>query len=230
MDIQILHMIEGAKRAVGLAVIIDVFRAFTVEPWLISRNAQRIIPVGKIEQALEYKKQLPQVILCGERNGIMVEGFDYGNSPSQFERADLTGKTVIHTTSAGTQGIANAVNADEIITGSFVNALAISKYIKQRNASQVSLVCMGWNATTPTEEDTLCAQYIKSLLEDDPMPDIDEQLQQLRYTSGAKFFDPAQQNVFPQRDFELCIQRDRFDLVLRVAKNGETVYMQRIDI
>lgn len=231
MDIQILHMIEGAKRAVGLTVIIDVFRAFTVEPWLISRNAQCIIPVGKIEPALEYKKQLPQVILCGERNGIMVDGFDYGNSPSQFEHADLTGKTVIHTTSAGTQGIANARNADEIITGSFVNALAISKYIQKRGAARVSLVCMGLNATEPTDEDTLCAQYIKSLLEGKPIADIDLQLQQLRYTSGAKFFDPAQQNVFPQRDFELCVQRDCFDFVLRVTKNGHApAYMERIDI
>lgn len=230
MDIQILHLAEGAKRAMGLTVIIDVFRAFTVEPWLMSRNAQRILPVGKVEQAFAYKKQLPQAVLCGERNGIMVEGFDYGNSPSQFEQADLTGKTVIHTTSAGTQGIANAVNADEIITGSFVNALAISKYIKQRNAAKVSLVCMGWNATTPTEEDTLCGEYIKCLLEGNPMPDIDMRLQQLRYTSGAKFFDPAQQSVFPQRDFELCIQRDRFDFVLRVAKDVETNYIQRIDI
>lgn len=230
MDVKILHLAEGAKRAIGLTVIIDVFRAFTVEPWLISRNAQHILPVGKVEQAFAYQKQFPQAILCGERNGIMVDGFDYGNSPSQFENADLTGKTVIHTTSAGTQGIANAVNAEEIITGSFVNALAISKYIKQRNASQVSLVCMGWNAAAPTEEDTLCAQYIKSLLKDDPMPDIDAQLQQLRYTSGAKFFDPGQQGVFPQRDFELCIQRDRFDFVLRVAKNEEPPYIQRIDI
>ena len=230
MDIQILHLAEGATRAVGLTVIIDVFRAFTVEPWLMSRNAQCILPVGEVAQAFACKKHFPQAILCGERNGIMVEGFDYGNSPSQFEHTDLTGKTVIHTTSAGTQGIVNAVNASEILTGSFVNALAISKYIKQRNAAKVSLVCMGWNAAEPTEEDTLCAQYIKSLLEDNPMPDIDIQLQQLRYTSGAKFFDPAQQNVFPQRDFELCIQRDRFNFVLRVIKNGQMDYIQRIDI
>ena len=89
MDIQILHLAEGAKRAVGLTVIIDVFRAFTVEPWLMSRNAQCILPVGEVAQAFACKKQFPQAILCGERNGIMVEGFDYGNSPSQFEHTDL---------------------------------------------------------------------------------------------------------------------------------------------
>ena len=111
MNIQILHMVEGAKAAKGLTVIIDVFRAFTVETYLMRNNAHRIYPVGDIETAFACKKADPEnTLLCGERKGIMVEGFDFGNSPSQLEHVDLTGKTVVHTTSAGTQGIANAKN------------------------------------------------------------------------------------------------------------------------
>ena len=100
MNIQILHMVEGAKAARGLTVIIDVFRAFTVETYLMRNNAHRIYPVGDTATAFACKAADPEnTLLCGERNGIMVEGFDFGNSPSQLEHVDLTGKTVVHTTS-----------------------------------------------------------------------------------------------------------------------------------
>ena len=122
-------MIEGAKQATGVAVIIDVFRAFSVEAYLMNSNVKKIIPVGDMQIAYDYKKNNPGVILVGERHGKILPGFDFGNSPSQLEGADLTGKTVIHTTSAGTQGIANAKNADVILTGSLVNAKAVAKYI-----------------------------------------------------------------------------------------------------
>ena len=70
-----------------------------------------------------------------------------GNSPTEIIKADLTGKTVIQTTTAGTQGLINAVNADVVLTGSLVNAGAIVKYIKSLNPDHVSLVAMGYRAT-----------------------------------------------------------------------------------
>lgn len=220
MEIEILHLIEGARAARGTAVIIDVFRAFTVEAWLAQQGAAHIIPVGDKQIAYDYKQAHPDAVLVGERLGKILPGFDYGNSPSQLEHADLTGKTVIHTTSAGTQGIANAVHADEILTGSLVNARAIADYLKRNRVERVSLVCMGLNAQRPIEEDTLCAQYIKSLLEDCPL-DLGPGIENLKVTSGEKFFDPAQQAVFPERDFWLSTQVDRFDFVLRLKRNPD---------
>ena len=232
MDIQILHLVEGAKAARGIAVIIDVFRAFTVETYLMRNNAAKIIPVGSVGTAFAYQKEHPGTLLCGERDGIMIEGFDFGNSPSQLEHQDLTGKTVVHTTSAGTQGIANAVHADEILTGSLVNASAIAEYIRRKNPGQVSLVCMGLGCERPIEEDTLCAEYIKSLLEGNPLADIRQRMADLKNTSGAKFFDPAQQKVFPQRDFELCVQLDTVPFVLRLNRDGKSGLgcMERVDV
>ena len=133
MNIKILHMVEGAKEATGVAVIIDVFRAFTVEAYLMNNGADRIIPVGDMQMAYNYKKSKPDAILVGERHGKILPGFDYGNSPSQLENVNLKSKTIVHTTSAGTQGIANAKNADVILTGSLVNARAIAEYIKSNN-------------------------------------------------------------------------------------------------
>lgn len=232
MNIQLLHLVEGAKAAKGLTVIIDVFRAFTVETYLMQNNAERIIPVGDVQVAFDYKKEHPDCILCGERKGIIIPGFDYGNSPSQVENVDFTGKTVVHTTSAGTQGIANASGADEIIAGSLVAAKAIAEYIKYRNPENVSLVCMGLSGDTETEEDNLAGEYIKSLVEGTTLPDLEARLERLKYTDGAKFFDPAQQNVFPQRDFELSTRLDVFPFVLRLKKdeNGGLSYMERINV
>ena len=231
MNIQILHLVEGARAATGLTVVIDVFRAFTVETYLMRNNAKRIYPVGDVETAFAYKKAHPQdTYLCGERKGIMVEGFDFGNSPSQLEHVDLTGKTVVHTTSAGTQGIANAKNADEIITGSLVNAAAIIAYIRKKNPETVSLVCMGLNSLCETEEDTLCAEYIKAELEGTPLPHLQERLADLRNTSGAKFFDESRPE-FPERDFYLSTALNTCNFVLRLVKNPDGLdYVERIDV
>ncbi len=126
MKIEILQLIDGAKKARGLTVVIDVFRAMTVEAFLMSRGVEKLLPVGDVQVAWDYKASHPDALLCGERGGAIIEGFNFGNSPSAVENLDFTGKTVVHTTSAGTQGIANATGADEILGGSLVAAKAIA--------------------------------------------------------------------------------------------------------
>jgi len=231
MNIKILHMIEGAKEATGIAVIIDVFRAFTVEAYLMNNGANRIIPVADVRIAYDYKEKNPDSILIGERHGKILPGFDYGNSPSQIENTYFDNKVLVHTTSAGTQGIANAKNAKEILTGSLVNAKAIAEYIKKNNYQDVSLVCMGLEAVSQTEEDNLCAYYIKSLLEDKDI-DITNEIQKLKVTSGAKFFDKAQQEVFPEKDFYLSTEINKFNFVLKLVEDKITGlnYMEKIEL
>lgn len=232
MQIEILHLVDGARQAKGLTVIIDVFRAFTVETYLMRNNAAKIIPVGDVQAAWAYKAKHPDTILCGERGGAIIDGFDYGNSPSQIENVDFTGKTVVHTTSAGTQGIANAINAQQIIAGNLVAAKAIAGYIRQIDPECVSLVCMGLSGVRNTDEDELAALYIKSLLENAPLQDMQARIEGLKHTDGSKFFDPAKQHIYPCRDFELSTQVDTCPFILRLEKdpNAELPYMKRIDI
>lgn len=232
MKINILHLIEGAKAAKGLTVIIDVFRAFTMETYIARNHAARIIPVGDVQVALDYKKAHPDAVLCGERKGIKIDGFDHGNSPTQIENTDFSGKTVVHTTSAGTQGIVNATGADEIIAGNLVAAKAIADYIKYTNPEYVSLVCMGVWGMKQSDEDTLCGEYIKSLVEGKPLKDLEERIEKLKYTNGAQFFKPDLQHIFPERDFELCTRVNSFPFILRLKQdeNGGLAYMERIDI
>jgi 2-phosphosulfolactate phosphatase len=220
MDIQILQLIEGAEKARGLAVIIDVFRAFTVECYAYANNASDIITVGALEEAYRIKKGNPDYILMGERQGRIQAGFDFGNSPAAIENVDFTGKTLIHTTSAGTQGIANALNADEIITGSFVNAKAISRYILAKEPEILSLVCMGAAGIEESEEDTFCALYIKSLINNTHF-DLAKAKEILKHGSGSRFFDPANSDWSPERDFHLSMNFNMFDFVLKAEKSTD---------
>ncbi len=133
------------------------------------------------------------------------------------------------TTSSGTQGITNAKGASEIITGSFVNAGAIVKYIQQQNPEEVSLVCMGYACLYPTDEDTFCAQYIKNELTREKT-DFDEMINKLRTGAGARFFEPEKQNWSPSADFDLCLDLDRFDFILKVQEENGVSVLKKVTV
>ncbi|MFO7655802.1 MAG: 2-phosphosulfolactate phosphatase, partial [Bacteroidales bacterium] len=218
--IEILQLIEGARQAMGLTVIIDVFRAFSLACYIFDQGAEKIIPVGDIDMAYRLKENNPGYLLAGERNNRKMPGFDFGNSPFQVRNYDFSGKTVVHTTSAGTQGIVNAVNADEILTGSFVNADAIVRYISNKKPDCVSLVCMGYSANYPTEEDTFCAEYIRNALRGQE-PDFEQMVQIIKNSSGKRFFLDDMQEHCPSEDFYMCLDLNRFDFVIKTAKSSD---------
>lgn len=228
-EIEILYYIEGAKKAKGLTVIIDVFRAFSLECYLYEMGVKGIRPVEGIDEAFSLSSIVNDSVLIGERRGKKIEGFAYGNSPSTVELSGVKNKIIIHTTSAGTQGIANALEATEIITGSLVNAKAVAEYILEKNPPKVSLVCMGNNGVSPAPEDELCAFYIRSLLRGKEMEDLDDKIQNLRFHGGEHFFDETTQDVFPKEDFALCIKRDQFPFIIKVEKDELGFYTKRIN-
>lgn len=222
-------LIEGAKKAEGLTVLIDVFRAFTTVAYVMNNHAERIIPVSELEKAFNLKKENPDYILMGERKGIKVEGFDYGNSPYEIKNIDFTGKTVIMTTSAGTQGIINAKNADEIILGNFVNIQSIIEYIKKVNPVVVTLVALGTSGTEIRDEDELCAKYIKQKLEGEN-PDFNEiKLHLKEYESAIKFFD-VEKPEFPEGDFNCAMDIDKFKFVLKVIEKDNELSIVKKDL
>lgn len=229
MDVQILQLLDGAKEARGLTVIIDVFRAFSTACYAYWKDAAKIIPVGNIEKAYQLKQDNPEYILMGERDERKPTGFDFGNSPSLLSTANLEGKTIVHTTSSGTQGIESALRADEIITGSFVNAAAITQYIRSQNPETISLVSMGYACEYPTDEDTLCAEYIKNELQG-LENDFGRMKKIIRKGSGKRFFEPANQEWAPSSDFDLCLQRNIFDFVLKIENDGSSNYLQKIKV
>lgn len=229
MIVEILEFTEGAKRARGIAVIIDVFRAFSVACYAFDAGAARVITTASVEQALKLKEKYRNSILAGERKEKKVEGFDIGNSPTEVLKTNVVGKTFIHTTSAGTQGLANAVNADMVLTGSFVNAGAVASFIKDQNPQHVSLVAMGYRANVSADEDLLCATMIKAHLTGDE-PVSDQRVKDLMNSSGKRFFVPENSGFSPPTDFFLCTMTDRFGFVLRaMSRNDGSIELLRID-
>jgi 2-phosphosulfolactate phosphatase len=228
-DVQILQLLEGAQNAKGFTVIIDVFRAFSTACYAIGKGAVKIIPVGNIEEAYQIKQDHRDFILVGERNEMKPHGFDFGNSPTHLMEANLRGKTLVHTTSSGTRGIVAAMHVPEIITGSFVNAGAIVRYIRHRQPEFVSLVCMGYACEFATDEDTLCAEYIRNELKGLPN-DFNQMKDIIRKGSGRRFFDPDKQAWAPRSDFDLCLQPNVFNFVLKVVQGDPYPFLQKIPV
>jgi 2-phosphosulfolactate phosphatase len=217
MKIDIFEFTEGAKKAKGVTVIIDVFRAFSVACYAFESGAARLIAVGEVEDAFNLKKKYKKSVLVGERNEKKIEGFDFGNSPTEILKADLEGVTVIHTTSAGTKGLVNANNSSLLLTGSFVNAGAVVKYIRSVNPEIVSLVAMGHRALVSAEEDLLCAKLIEDRLKGRES-NYEEKIIALRSSSGKRFFDRDNLEFSPPTDFFLCTMTDRFNFVVKGEK------------
>lgn len=230
MQIDILEFVEGAKQARGLAVIIDVFRAFSVECYAYAGDASNIIATGSVDKAFELKEKYKNSFLAGERDERRVKGFDLGNSPTEVITSRIGGKTLIHTTSAGTNGLVNAVNCHTVLGGCLVNASATAKYIAQIRPDYVSLVAMGYKATESAEEDILCAEYIRSLLKGENI-NFDSRIAGLRNSSGKRFFNPENEDFSPPSDYFLCTMTNRFGFALKAERRPEgNLDMRRIDI
>jgi 2-phosphosulfolactate phosphatase len=228
MRIHIADFVVGARAARGIAVVIDVFRAFSLAAHAMARGAARIVPVADVDEARALKRLHPDWLLVGERHARRLPGFDCGNSPTDLEAFDVRGRTLIHTTHAGTQGLVNATRASETLTGSLVNAAAIVRYIQARAPEEVTLVRMGHEARERCDEDDLCAELLAARLRGEPF-DVGGIRERLRQASSArKFFDPAC-DWAPERDFELCTEVDAFDFVLRLDRQAEPPSLERVD-
>lgn len=230
MDIEILEFTEGAKKARGITVIIDVFRAFSVECYAIDAGASRIIATDSTDEAFRLKKKYTNSLLAGERDEKKISGFNFGNSPTEIIKADLSGKTLIHTTTAGTNGLINAINADLVLTGSIVNAKAVATFIKTLNPPHVSLVAMGYRASVSAEEDLLCAEIISDILNDKSF-DYEKKISDLRESSGKRFFIADNIDFSPPTDFFLCTILNKFNFVLKGERRFDgNIDLMRIDL
>jgi len=226
MKIRIESLLEGARRAKGTVVIVDVFRAFTTAAVALAHGANRIIMVAEIDEALRLRDEGIGEICVGEVNGIRPEGFDFGNSPHEMMQASLKGKVVIQSTRAGTTGVAAATGAEMVYAGSFVVAQATAEAIRRANPAGVTIVAMGWNARVRTDEDELCALYLRNLMQG-RRPDP-EALRKLVLASGeaAKFGDPKQPH-FHREDLEIAVEIDKYDFAIRVIKEDGFLVARR---
>jgi len=226
MEIVVDSLLEGARRARGTVVIVDVFRAFTTAAVAFSRGASQIIMVAEPPEALTLREKGLGDLCVGEVDGIRPEGFDFGNSPFEMSQADLEGKTIIQSTRAGTVGLTAATGASTIYAASLVVAKATAQAILRDDPPVVTIVAMGHNARVRTDEDELCALYLRNLLQGRE-PDTDA-LQTLLRASGevGKFYDPAQPH-FHREDCEWAMKVNQFDFAIRITKEDGMLVARR---
>ena len=165
MKIVIDSLITGAAKAEGAVVIIDVFRAFTTAALAISRGAKKIYMVSDIDDARVLNHKVGADYCVGEVDGKKPVGFDFGNSPYEISQIELKNKSLILSTRAGVVGVNSVKSSDVIMGASLVNAASTCQWLQRQSFEKVTIVAMGWAGMVRTDEDEICAMYIRNLLE-----------------------------------------------------------------
>lgn len=216
----------------GVAVILDILRASTTIVHALANGAKCVIPTLTVEDALSTAggfAHRADYLLGGEREGVLIDGFDHDNNPFAYTREVVQDKTIIFTTTNGTKALLRAAGADRVLIGSFVNLQAIVDVLAE-DKRPVHLVCAGTRGKITTE-DCLCAgAIIDRLLQefgrrDDDLIDDQAQLALAKFlqsSTSEEDFRRAMRNSYGGRNcrrlgFDTQIDRaatfDLFDLV-----------------
>ncbi|WP_114939687.1 2-phosphosulfolactate phosphatase [Mucilaginibacter endophyticus] len=147
-----------------IVVVIDIFRATSSICYGIENGAEAIIPVSQVEECAAYREKGLDYLLAAERDGSVVDGFDFGNSPFSYTKEKVAGKTIVLTTTNGTHALHLSRSAKKIVIGSFLNLTALSNWLNTQNEN-ILLVCAGWKNNFNLE-DTLFAGAVVDQLKD----------------------------------------------------------------
>lgn len=203
-------------------VVIDMLRATSVITTAMNNGCKGVIPVLTVEEASEIvRNSKEEFMLGGERNALKIEGFHYSNSPLEYTRETIEGKTLVMTTSNGTKAITRCEAAKSILIGAMLNAKAIAKRIVELNREVVIV-----NAGTYGEfsiDDFLCSGYIIDCV----LKEIEAELSDIAITSHYIYKNNGDVHSFIkyaghykrimelglEADLEYCCRKDIIDTV-----------------
>jgi 2-phosphosulfolactate phosphatase len=133
-----------------VCVVFDVLRATSTMVTALANGAKAILPVADIQAALAVRARCPEVLLAGEREGLRIDAaqtggteFDLGNSPREFTREAVSGKTIVMTTTNGTRALRACATAQRVLLGSFLNLGAVGAWLGRQPSAELLLVCGG---------------------------------------------------------------------------------------
>lgn len=216
--------LEDCHTAQGVVIVIDVLRAFSTAAYAFSRGAREIFLVSTVDEALALKSAIPNSRAMGEVGGLRPDGFDFGNSPTHIDEADLSGITMIHRTSAGTQGVVRSQGAEIMLAASFVVANATARYVSNLAVPEVTFVITG-RSYNGGDEDLACAEYLEELLRGN-QPDLKPFIKRIMESKDAfPHLDPEQRD-FPFSDLEYCSQVDKFDFAMLITREDGKLIMR----
>jgi len=231
---------KDAFRAVkrgDLIIVVDVLRCSSSVVSALANGAEAVIPVETLKEAYNLSEQRHDFLLVGERRGCKPRGFDLGNSPLEFVREVVEGRTVIMTTTSGTEALVRCRMAEHVLVGAFLNARAVAEKaaeIAKRNGVNVSFVLAGEKGSFSLE-DFLCAGAIASKFQDNRFGFSDKML-------AAVFAFERVKNALSEcvkksrhagnlmelgfeKDIEFSCKLDHFDVV-PVYRDGRVTLMQ----
>lgn len=157
----LLHLYDVSN---SIVVVIDILRATSSMVYGLDNGATAIIPVAHVEDCLAYADK--GFLLAAERDGEVVEGYDFGNSPFSYVKEKVAGKTVVVTTTNGTKALHMArETAHQVVIGSFLNLQALCDWLKVQNKS-VLLLCAGWKDQFNLEDTLFAGAVVTELRKD----------------------------------------------------------------
>jgi 2-phosphosulfolactate phosphatase len=223
-----------------LCVVFDVFRATSSMVTALANDAEAIIPVGEIPEALAIKQKSPSVLLAGERDGVRIRAaltggtdFDLGNSPREFTKEKVAGKTIVMTTTNGTRALRSCAHAKTILISSFLNLKATADFILRSSPADLLLICSG-TYDQSAYEDALGAGALCNVLWNKlAQPQISDSAKMGRelYTIASKDVAAAaatsrngtRLSGIPELrdDVPFCLQLDLFNFAAAMQKDGK---------
>jgi 2-phosphosulfolactate phosphatase len=243
MIVERRSLLAGAADVRGSVIIIDVLRAFSCSALMFHYGIRDLALVRTPQEALAFRERDPDYLVAGEVKGVRVEGFDLGNSPADIVskgESFFRGRRVAARSSAGTQGVlAAARHADQVILGSYMTAAATATYIRDRGASNVTIVAMGFEGVRPSIEDERCGDYIEHLLggggsEDPPLHrtpyDHLQAIWDCMHDPEIAASLRGEHDYRPKEDIVLALQRDLFAFVMVGRLEDGHVRVTRQDV
>jgi 2-phosphosulfolactate phosphatase len=145
----------------AIVVVVDVLRATSAICTAFMNGVQKIIPIGTVEEARDLKNR--GYLVAAERDGFILDFADFGNSPFNFTVERVKGKTIVYSTTNGTQAINLANSCYKVTVGSFLNITALSRWLIQQQRN-VIIFCAGWKNRFSLEDAVLAGALTEKLL------------------------------------------------------------------
>ncbi|MEU9574817.1 2-phosphosulfolactate phosphatase [Streptomyces massasporeus] len=208
MDARFLGITELTETP-SVAVVIDVMRAFTVAAWAFGQGAEKIVLAESLDEAVALKARRPDWVAL--KDGPPAPGFDTVNSPGLLRSLDLTGRTVVQKTTAGTVGALAVKEASLVLCAGFVVAEATARLLRTRMGGSVTFVVTGEDGTA--DEDLACAEYIARRATEARTDAADFLRRAEGSRAAAELAEGVRQGVHPD-DVALCLELDRFPFAM----------------
>ena len=153
----------------AIVVVTDVLRASSAIVTAFMNGVERIIPVGSLEEAKAYKEK--GFMVAAERDGLVRDFADFGNSPYNFTPERVGGKQIVYSTTNGTNAIHMASSGSQVLIGAYLNLSALAKYIRKEQ-KDLLVLCAGWKNKFNLEDTLFAGALAQLVLEDDQYQSI----------------------------------------------------------